>query len=129
MKLYAYGCEKPLKLRGKVLCSIDYEGRSVLTDIYVVVNRSSGCLLGKDTAESLGVLKLVDSIVQGTYDGGMWDKQTVAEKFPTIVQGVGRLKDTQVSIRVDKKVKPIKQAYRRIPYHLTSKLERRLKRV
>ena len=93
----------------------------------MVVNRCSGCLLGKDTAESLGVLKLVDSIVRSKCEGGMWDKQTVAERFPTIVQGVGRLKDNQVSIRVDKKVKPIKQAYRRIPYHLTSKLERRLK--
>ena len=72
--------------------------------------------MGKDTAESLGVLKLVESILQGNYnsvkgkyESGMWDKQTVAEKFPSIVQGVGRLKDIQVSIRVDKKVKHIEE--------------------
>ena len=33
----------------------------------------------------------------------------------------------QVSIRIDETVKPIKQPYRRVPYHLTNKLRDKLK--
>ena len=74
IRLYPYGCEKLLKLRGKVHCSVDFEGKSVLTDIYVVVNRSSGCLLGKDTAKSLVVMKLVDSILEVCGISRLWLK-------------------------------------------------------
>ena len=58
MKLFTYGSDVPMKLRGKVNCQISHKKETVPADIYIVSNRYSGCLLGKDTAEELGILKI-----------------------------------------------------------------------
>ena len=58
MKLFTYGSNTPLKLRGKINCEISYKEESVPADIYVVSSKYSGCLLGKNTAEELGILKI-----------------------------------------------------------------------
>ena len=124
ISLHAYGCKNPLKLKGKFRCKVYHRDNSVAIEVYVVSNRNSGCLLGRDTAKKLGVLKIE---VRSVIERSTWNKQTITENYPSIIQGVGRLKDTQVSIRIDKDIKPIKQAYRRVPFHLTCKLESKLK--
>ena len=132
MMLFTYGSDTPLQLRGRINCQISYREESVPADIYVVSNKYSGCLLGKDTAEELRILK-IDMVqrvskkrvneINGAYK---WTKEAINKRYPSIVKGVGRLKGTQVSIRVDEHVKPVKQPYRRIPYHLTNKLRDKL---
>ena len=132
MKLFTYGSDTPLQLRGRINCQISYREESIPADIYVVSNKYSGCLLGKDTAEELRILK-IDMVqrvskkrvneINGAYK---WTKEAINTRYPSIVKGVGRLKGTQVSIRVDEQVKPVKQPYRRIPYHLTNKLRDKL---
>ena len=126
MKLYTYGSEIPLKLRGKMNCCVQYRDRSIPTEIYVVDSKYAGCLLGKDSAERLDILQ-IEKINEVKEETAKWTKETVAENFPDIVEGVGRLKDIQVAIQVDEKIRPVKQPYRRVPYHLTTKLEQKLK--
>ena len=87
MNLYAYRCKNPLKLKGKFRCKVYHQDNSVVTDVYVVSNKNSGCLLGRDTAKKLGVLKIE---VRSVIERSTWNKQTVAENYPSIVQGVGR---------------------------------------
>ena len=41
MKLFTYGSNTPLKLRGKINCEISYKDESVPADIYVEVSRYS----------------------------------------------------------------------------------------
>ena len=58
MKLFTYGSDTPLQLRGRMKCQMSYKEESVPADIYVVSNKYSGCLLGKDTADELRNLKI-----------------------------------------------------------------------
>ena len=130
MKLFTYGSDTALKLRGMTKCNITHRQKSVSADIYVVKSEYSGCLLGKETSEELGILKLeqVQNISnKKTVKSYKWTRDTISKKYPNIVKGVGRLKGMQVSIRIDETVRPIKQPYRRVPYHLTNKLRDKLK--
>ena len=94
MKLFTYGSDTPLQLRGRINCQISYREESIPADIYVVSNKYSGCLLGKDTAEELRILKIdmvqrvskkrVDEI-NGAYK---WTKEAINMRYPSIVKGV-----------------------------------------
>ena len=95
MELYTYGSDTPLKLRGKINCQISHKDESVPADIYVVNSKYSGYLLGKDTAEELGILRIdkVQKITGKELDKPYkWTKEMIAKKYPNIVNEVGRLK-------------------------------------
>ena len=47
MKLYAYGSEVPLDLKGEIECNVAYRRNTVLTKKYIVKRECSGCLLGR----------------------------------------------------------------------------------
>ena len=59
----------------------------------------------------------------------MASKSEICDKFPKVFTGIGKLKDTQIEIFVDKTVQPIMQPHRRIPFHLRKQVEIELKRL
>ena len=123
-QLYTYSSKVPLELEGKIKCNIRYLERAVEEDLYVASSEDSGCLLGKNTAENLDILKVgrVNVVSQQ-----VWTKEKLAENYPTVFQGVGKLKDVTVHIHVDEQVKPVVQPYRRVPYHLQQKVVNKIK--
>ena len=59
----------------------------------------------------------------------MASKSEICDKFPKVFTGIGKLKDTQIEIFVDKTVQSIMQPHRRIPFHLRKQVEIELKRL
>ena len=55
-KIYAYG-NKPLSVAGSFKAEIDISGKRQVAEFYVV-EETGIALLGKDTAEQLGILKI-----------------------------------------------------------------------
>ena len=85
MKLYTYGSDIPLKLEGKMNCQIEYKGQQIDTDIYVVASKFSGCLLGKETAEKLNILKIQNiSSISTEGKSGTWNKEIIVDRFTEI---------------------------------------------
>ena len=105
MKLYAYGSEVPLDLKGEIEYNVAYRRNTVLTKIYIVKGECSGCLLGKKTAEELGVLRMdMNELTKEiSIQRNKWDKQSIVKSFPNVFEGVGKLKNVQVSIHIDEK--------------------------
>ena len=125
-RIYPYGSTQPLSCAGTFTAEVTVGGDQKLENVeFVVIEGEGQPLLGRDTALKLGILKLgpvVNSIHTERSD-------RVAEKYPECFQGVGKLKDFQLSISIDKEVKPVVQPTRRIPFHLRDKVSAKLKEL
>ena len=77
--------------------------------------------MSNETAVSLGVVDIrVNTIETG---------DQVAQKFPSVFQGIGKLKNFEVKLHIDQSVPPVAQSARRIPFHLRNKVEAELDRL
>ena len=94
---------------------------------FVVIENEGHALLGRETAISLGVLKLgahVNSLEVST--DGAKGEASIFEKFPGCCEGIGKLTDFQLIVPIDPQVQPVAQPIRRVPYHLRDKLSTKL---
>ena len=83
----------------------------------------SGCILGRESALELGVLKMeekINSLGMGNF--GLQVKQ----QFPELFKGLGKLKDVEIKFSRDESVQPVSQHLRRIPFHVRKKVEKKL---
>ena len=74
--------------------------------------------LGKTTATELGVLKVGINIAVVTTKA-----VKLKQQHPDVFEGVGKLKNKQISLDIDPTVKPVAQPYRRIPFNLREKIQ------
>ncbi|XP_062706122.1 uncharacterized protein K02A2.6-like [Aedes albopictus] len=92
----AYGSQKPLTVLGEVEAEIKIGSKSCITTLHVIQNGKCSLLSGK-SAEMLGVVKFLHALS--------------SVELPYI-------KDMCASIKIDRTVTPVRQAYRRIPIPL-----------
>ena len=50
----------------------------------------------------------------------------IVKNFPDVFTGVGKLKDYQLKLHVNKDVKPVAQPVRRLPFGLREKVDKEL---
>ena len=126
-KLYAYASQTPLDVIGTFSCEVS-AGSNTASAKFCVINGEGDPLLGKDTATSLGVLKIGIGIAAVSADpktiGGI-----LQQKYPNVFSGVGKLKDRAVQLHIDPNVTPVAQPMRRTPFSMRSKLEEKIKEL
>ena len=113
-KLFAYGETEPIEVLGTFEAGIHCEvsAKSCL-DEFTVVKGPGKTLLGKYTAEKLNVLRVgppsnpLACTITSKGDAG-----DVLKDFADIFQGVGKLKDFQLKLHINKNVKPVAQPVR-----------------
>ena len=74
-------------------------------------------LLGKITATEMGVLKVSLNIAMVTSKA-----DSLKQQYPEVFEGVGKLKNKQISLDIGPTGKPIAQPYRRITFNLRGKI-------
>ena len=85
-----------------------------------------GSLLSYHTATELGLLNVNVNATTACSD---ITQSNLEIQYPSVFSGIGKLKDHQVKLHIDKNVVPVTQPHRRIPFHLRKKLENELDRV
>ena len=115
-KLYPYASSQPLPVKGSFKCTVSVCDRSTKAEVLVIKGRGMS-LLGKITATELGVLKVGINIAMVTSKA-----DSLKQQYPEVFEGVGKLKNKQISLDIDPTVKPIAQPYRRIPFNLRGKI-------
>ena len=115
-KLYPYASSQPLPVKGSFKCTVSVCDRSTKAEVLVIKGRGMS-LLGKITATELGVLKVGINIAMVTSKA-----DSLKQQYPEAFEGVGKLKNKQISLDIDPTVKPIAQPYRRIPFNLRGKI-------
>ena len=126
-KLYAYASQTPLDVIGTFSCEVS-AGRNTVNAEFCVINGKGDPLLGKNTATSLGVLKIgleIAAVSTGSQTLGA----AMQEKYPEVFSGVGKLKDRTIQLHIDPNVKPVAQPIRRTPFSLRSKVEEKVQEL
>ena len=122
-QIFAYGSEQALTVAGSFRTTVQY-GEIGLQEVEFLVFEGKGqSLLGRDTAVALGVLSLKHGSTVNTINT---DKETLELKFSKLFDGVGKFKNFQLHIPVNRDVSPMAQPLRRVPYHLRAKLDDKL---
>ena len=125
--MYAYDSNQPLKVAGVFNAEV-FVGESVLSGVvFAVIENEGHALLGRETAISLGALKLgayVNS--QEVSTDGRKAEASIFEKFLGCCEGIGKLKDFQLKVSIVSEVQPVAQPIRWVPYHLRDKLSTKL---
>ena len=139
-KIFSYSGEVPLKLKGTFISTVQAFGRETKAKFYVTEG-SSGAILGQKTAEKFNILRVgppgdlkhlsVNTINQ---DNPIAQKmhptiQQVLDRNTEVFQGMGKFKDYQLKLHIDKNVTPVQQPIRRLPYHTRKKVSDELKRL
>ena len=126
-KLFAYGDSNPLHVIGVFESLISYNDTSVNAKFHVVRSTTtSGNLLSANTAKALNLIQFAfqtsDSISNSYADN-------IFKKHPSLFEGLGKMKDSKVTLHIDENVQPVAQPHRRIPFHMRKKVEQEIQRL
>ena len=107
--VYAYGSNEPLQLRGKcdLIVEVPQTRKSLNVEFYITRGKAA-TLLGRDTSELLRVGVPINSCELKHDSPRDTAKQADREpalkaKFPEVFEGLGKLKDYQLKLHIDKK--------------------------
>jgi len=82
--------------------------------------------LGRATSIDLDLLRVGPRVDVHSVASGPLSPDQIVEKFATLFQGVGLLKNCEIHLHIDKSVKPVAQPVRRIPFQLRDKVDAQL---
>ena len=122
-RIFSYGSSTPLPLLG-TNAKLTAKPNTTSATLHVVKG-SSGNLLGYDTAQRLGLLKIVNQVrINKT------GPQCLASgEFRDLFGGIGKVRGKVVKLHIDPDVQPKQQPHRRIPFHLRKDVEKELERL
>ena len=127
-KLFAYGQKEPIEVAGTFVSEIVCEASvEKCRDEFIVIKGAGKPLLGKSRAEKLKVLH-----VGSLYGAKVWSIATegsdsdIRTEYADILVGVGKLKHYQLTLHINKDVKPVAQGVRRLPFGLRDKVDEKL---
>ena len=126
--LFAYGSKTPLAVAGTITATVkvtDSRSNELSNVDFIVIEGEGQTLLGRDTAKKLNLLR-VGPEVNTVSDKPEDTKQRMLREHKSCFTGLGKLKDFQLEIPIDRDVEPIVQPLRRIPFALRDKLEHKL---
>ena len=110
-----------LTAKNKVQAPIQIAGHdNVINAEFYVIHGDSPPLLSKTTAEALGVLHIGLNYVNTANE---------LSAYPGITDGIGKLKDFDVQLHIDKSVSPVARKHSRVPFLLRPQVEKELERL
>ena len=122
-RLFAYGSGTPMHVVGHFKTTVSFDDVTVADAVFYVIPGSHKTLLGKQTSEQVGLLRVgpdVSSVVVG---------RDPTDKYPMLFSGLGKLKDFHLELHIDPDVQPVAQKARRIPVALQQAVERKLEQL
>ena len=142
VKIYPYGSEKPLNVLGMFHAKLSGSGedRTPVTAKLCVTEGSSRSLTGQHTAVEIGLLRvgpepsLVNKVNKLKVDNDKLSAlpksvQQILSNDAEVLDGIGKLKDFEVKLKVDPSVTPVSQRLRRLLYHTRKKVEDELDKL
>ena len=131
-KLFPYGASNPIKLRGKFSARVRNVKGEYTNLPFLVTEGNGGNLLGYAGSSKLGLIKLVNTVKSSVPASAPIDpiKEKLKQMFPKLFEKrIGKLKDFELKLNIDKQVKPSKQKLRPIPIYLKDLVEAELKKM
>ena len=127
-KLFAYSQKEPIEVAGTFVAEIVCEASGEKSvDEFTVIKGAGKLLLGKSTAEKLKVLHVGPlnglQVCSIATEGSDMD---IRQEYADLFVGVGKLKNYQLKLHINKDVKPVAQGVPRLPFGLRDKVDGKL---
>lgn len=120
-KLTPYGVEGEIPVLGTFTGTFATEKQACRGEVFVVEG-SHPSLLCYNTAEALGLIKIVGKVHQVS-------TVNISKEFPALQNGLGKLKYFAVKLKVDDTVQPVAVRHRRIPFRQRKAVKAEVKRL
>ena len=118
--VYTYGSSSSLPILGRFKGEIETKRKFTFADFYVVKGMH-GSFMCYQTAQELDLIKIqVNTVTQSSQ---------IVDEFADRFVGIGKLKDFEVKLHIDKTVQPVAQPHRHIPFHICKKVEDELQNL
>ncbi|XP_014680814.1 PREDICTED: uncharacterized protein K02A2.6-like [Priapulus caudatus] len=111
---------------GDVNAIVEVGDRAAEAEFIVIIGKGRS-LMSKATAEKLGVLKIGVNV--NTVQSEKLTLEDIKQRYPTVCDGIGKLKGYQAKIHIDPNVKPVAQSQCRIPFAMREKLEAKIQEL
>ena len=127
-KAFPYNSSKPVTFKGKFQAVVETKKRYAVATFFVVNSSNSGNLLSAQTAQELGLISLnlcklavanKSNLLQ-TSDKAL---SSSLDKHSNVFNGLGKLKNQQITLNIDETVQPTEEVQRHIPYHIREKVK------
>ncbi|KAM7283208.1 uncharacterized protein ISCGN_000341, partial [Ixodes scapularis] len=134
-RIYAYGSDAPRPIIGKLSVTLKYRDSDTTEDVFVIEGTVKS-LLSFAAANRLGLIQITyaiqghsqkDARSNGEVPPNLLETPLAA--FPELCAGVGKLKNLQVHLHIDKAIAPVAQPHRRIPFAVRSKVEEKISQL
>ena len=133
-----FNSKTPVQLKVKFIATVETKRKINVAIIYVTAD-DRGCLLSSNTAQELELVslnlkkiqvsKMLNSQLSDLAHVPDLDAKEIIRQHQTAFHGIGKLKDKQITLRIEKEVKPIAQQSRRIPFHVREMVELELQQL
>ena len=110
----AYGGTQ-IQTKGYFHETVSCKGKSV-REVFFVVRGHSGCLLSVKASKALKLIKVADHVCNAVN----------ADMYPSVFEGVGKLKDIEIDLHINESVPPVASRHRRIPFHQREKVQKEI---
>ncbi|XP_030849310.1 uncharacterized protein K02A2.6-like [Strongylocentrotus purpuratus] len=121
-KIYPYTSVEPLQTIGCFKAVVTAGERSVEAE-FVVIAEKGEPLMSRKTALALGVLRI------GIDVNSVKSYVDMREEFKPVFQGVGKLRDRQIKLKVDPEIRPVAQPVRRTPFGLRDRVKEKIQEL
>ena len=118
----------PIKVRGTALCSVTFKNRTVPVEFYILPG-SCQSILDRNKTEQFHIISIdkedtslfnpIKIIHTDNLNGDFaFEIASIIQQYPNNFKGLAKMKDYQVKLYSDEKVKPVAVPPRSVPYHL-----------
>ena len=115
----------PIECKEYLTANIAINGVKPVSADFLVVPGTAPPLLGKATAQQLGILKV--GINHVSHEPSSPDN--LFAKYPGLCEGISCLKDTEVMLHIDKSVPPVASKHSHTPFHMRDKVAREIEHL
>ncbi|XP_078520471.1 uncharacterized protein LOC144785447 [Lissotriton helveticus] len=116
VRVYTWMSKKPLQCLGKFPTTLAHDNVTIDAVIHVIKGPEADCLLSLPTAERLRLVEILFKVCDD-------QNGNIVNRFPRLFIGLGKLKDRQIHLHVNKHIRPVAQHPRRVPFHLQKAVE------
>ena len=122
-KIYPFASKIPLKLLGVSSLNVVVNGK-LHKLIFHIIDGQCKAIIGYKCSVDLGTLKMCVNSMKAQKSNG--DVDSILYEYKDRFEGLGKLKDFQLKLHIDRNVQPLAQPARKMPFKMREQVKNKL---
>lgn len=126
VKIYPYASQIPLKLVGVSSLTVNVKGKQHKI-LFHIIDGKCKPIIGLKCATDLGMIKICVNSTEAHKNSSNID--SILYEYKDRFEGLGKLKDFQLKLHIDKNVQPVAQPARKMPFKMREQVKEKLEEM